>query len=73
MNDQYETSKHFFSYGEGWQSPNYPGYWTPYEDFAVSMEMYILHGIVFRDYIKDKPILAKNINISSPKISMFMA
>src|SRR3989344_5110457 len=59
INDQYETSKHFFSYAEGWQSPNYPGYWTAYEDFAVSMEMYILQGIVFRDYIKDKPILAK--------------
>jgi len=62
INDEEKLKQHFFSYGEGWGNPNYPNYRTPYEDFAVTVEMYVVNGIVFRDYVKDKPLLQKKYN-----------
>lgn len=62
VNNPNQLKQNFFSYALGWEDGNNPGYYTAYEDFAVSMEMYILHGIEFRDYIKDKPILAMKYN-----------
>lgn len=59
INDISQGKEHFFSYADGWESIEYPGYYTASEDFAVSISMYILHGIEFRDYMQDKPILAK--------------
>lgn len=57
-----EMKQHFFSYAEGWQSVEKPGYATPFEDFAVSVTMYVLHGETFRDYMKDKPPMKKKYN-----------
>lgn len=45
-------------YGLGWSAGSkYPGYFTPYEDFAECVRMYITDGIPFRDAIKTKPVL----------------
>ncbi len=62
MNDKTQLISHFFSYAPGWQSGFQPDYWTPYEDFAVSIEMFVMHGKVFRDYAKDKPVLLQKYN-----------
>jgi len=59
MNNNEQVKQNFFSYAEGWTNPNYPSYRTAYEDFAVSVEMYVTNGIVFRDYIKNKLPLQK--------------
>ncbi|MBI2639002.1 S-layer homology domain-containing protein [Candidatus Peregrinibacteria bacterium] len=57
-----EMKQNFFSYAQGWESLANPGYATGGEDFAVSVTMYVLHGEVFRDYMKDKPPLKKKYN-----------
>jgi hypothetical protein len=54
-----EMQQHYFSYAEGWESIEKPEYATRYEDFAVSVTMYALHGNAFRDYMKDKPPMQK--------------
>jgi len=62
MNNTEQARKHFFSYGQGWRTSDRPGYFTACEDFAVCVEMYVLHGIEFRDYMKDKSPLARKYN-----------
>jgi hypothetical protein len=68
MNDDNQLKNNFFSYGEGWISLNHPEYYTPHEDFAVSVQMYVTNGIVFRDYMEDKPILIKKYNWIKEKV-----
>ncbi|MCX6815968.1 MAG: dockerin type I repeat-containing protein, partial [Candidatus Aenigmarchaeota archaeon] len=62
MSDHEQVKANFFQYGQGWESNSRPGYYTAYEDFAVSIEMYVMQGIVFRDYMSDKPALAAKYN-----------
>lgn len=61
-NDSDQLRKHFFSYAHGWKHPSEEDYRTRYEDLAVSVEMYVAHGRVFRDYMKDKPVLTEKYN-----------
>jgi len=56
--DESAVRSHFFSYGLAWSHPTYAGYYTAAEDFAVSVGMYVLHGAVFRDYLRDRPAFA---------------
>lgn len=62
VNDNEKLKQHFFSYAEGWVNLNNSKYRTASEDFAVSVEMYVTNGNVFRDYMKDKPIFQKKYN-----------
>lgn len=59
LDDPKEAQLNFFSYAEGFYLEYAPQYRTAYEDFAVSVEMYVTNGIVFRDYMEDKPILKR--------------
>ncbi|MBU90267.1 hypothetical protein CMO94_01895 [Candidatus Woesearchaeota archaeon] len=67
INNEEEHKQHFFSYADGWSPdpkdyPSYRDYRTSYEDFAVTVEMYVTNGIVYRDYMQDKPILKQKYN-----------
>ncbi len=38
------------AYADGWEHPDYPGYYTVYEAFAEAFALYIVNGRLFREF-----------------------
>ena len=58
--DDPAARQNWFSYGDGsWYSTAPTGYSVAVEDYATCVDMYVTAGIVFRDYMKDKPVLSQ--------------